>query len=44
MSNVFNQSKANLSNNSIHYKLEGSINGKAGIFEIFTRPSTSGRT
>lgn len=33
-----------LSNDSAHYTLEGSINGRDGIYEIFTRPSNTGQT
>lgn len=40
----FNKPKANLSNDSIQYKLPGVLNGKEGVYEIFTRPSVSGRT
>lgn len=40
----FNKAKPNLSNDSIQYRLSGSLNGKAGTYEIFTRPSVSGRT
>ena len=42
--NFFNKAKPNLSNDSIQYRLPGEINGKSGTFEIFTRPSTSGRS
>lgn len=42
--NYFKSDKANLSNNSIQYRLNGSLNGTDGTFELFTRPSTSGRT
>lgn len=40
----FNKSKPNLSNDSIQYRLPGVVNGRGGVYEIFTRPSTSGRT
>ncbi len=40
----FNKPKQNLSNDTIRYTLSGSGNGKPGEFQIFTRPSTSGRT
>ena len=40
----FNKAKANLSDDSIQYRLSGEINGKPGTFEIFTRPSVSGRS
>lgn len=36
--------RANLSNDSIQYFLKGNVNGVDGTFEIFTRPSVSGRT
>jgi RHS repeat-associated protein len=36
--------RANLSNNSVSYELRGALNGRQGTYEIFTRPSASGRT
>ncbi len=42
--NYFNKAKSNLGNDSIQYRLPGSLNGRAGTYEIFTRPSVSGRT
>jgi RHS repeat-associated protein len=33
-----------LSNDSIQYRLSGSLNGVSGTYEIFTRPSWSGHT
>ncbi|WP_222593226.1 hypothetical protein, partial [Cellulomonas composti] len=42
--NYFAKSKLNLGNDSIQYTLRGGINGRSGVFEIFTRPSVSGRT
>jgi RHS repeat-associated protein len=43
-SNFFNKAKPNLSNDSIQYRLSGELNGRSGAYEIFTRPSLSGRT
>jgi RHS repeat-associated protein len=40
----FRQPKALLSNDSVQYSLRGSVNGYQGSYEIFARPSTSGRT
>jgi hypothetical protein len=40
----FNQARPGLTNDSIQYRLPGSINGQDGTYEIFTRPSASGRT
>lgn len=42
--NYFTKPKANLGNDSIQYRLPGELNGRSGVYEIFTRPSTSGRT
>ncbi len=42
--NFFNKDKAGLSNDSIQYRLPGTVNGRDGVFEIFTRPSLSGKT
>lgn len=36
--------KTLLSNDQIQYRLPGQIHGYKGTFEIFTRPSISGRT
>jgi hypothetical protein len=40
----FRKAKPNLGNDSIQYRLPGYLNGRAGTYEIFTRPSTSSRT
>lgn len=40
----FNKARTGLSNDSIQYRLPGTVNGRDGMFEIFTRPSTSGNT
>lgn len=40
----FKTPRAGLSNESIQYRLPGNINGTQGTFEIFVRPSVSGRT
>jgi hypothetical protein len=40
----FNKAKQGLSNDSVQYRLPGEINGRAGMYEIFSRPSISGRT
>ncbi|GAA5039038.1 RHS repeat-associated core domain-containing protein [Actinopolymorpha pittospori] len=40
----FNKPKPGLSNDSVQYRLPGSLNGRNGVYEIFTRPSLSGRT
>jgi RHS repeat-associated protein len=42
--NFFNKLRPLMSNDSIQYRLPGSINNRPGTFEIFTRPSLSGRT
>jgi len=42
--NFFNQAKPGLSADSIQYRLPGTVNGREGVFEIFTRPSISGNT
>ncbi len=42
--NYFKHGKPNVSNDSVQYRLPGEINGRSGTFEIFTRPSQSGRT
>lgn len=42
--NFFNKAKLNLGSDSIQYRLPGVVNDKAGVYEIFTRPSLSGRT
>jgi hypothetical protein len=40
----FNQPRRGLSNDSVQYRLRGEINGRSGTYEIFARPSLSGRT
>ncbi|NEE04703.1 hypothetical protein, partial [Phytoactinopolyspora halotolerans] len=40
----FNKAKPNLSNDSVQYRMSGALNGRTGVYEIFTRPSMSGRT
>jgi hypothetical protein len=40
----FTKPRANLSNDSVPYRLPGEINGRSGTYEIFARPSASGRT
>jgi hypothetical protein len=42
--NYFNKTNPNLGNDSIQYGLPGFLNGHAGTYEIFRRPSLSGRT
>jgi hypothetical protein len=42
--NYFTKSKGNLGSDSIQYRLPGQVNGRSGVYEIFTRPSASGRT
>jgi hypothetical protein len=44
IANFFKNSKPGLTNDSIQYRLPGTVNGHDGIFEIFTRPSPSGNT
>ena len=39
----FNEARPLLTNDSIQYRLAGNVNGTEGEFEIFTRPSVSGR-
>lgn len=39
----YNKAKPLLTNDSIQYRLPGSINGADGMYEIFARPSISGR-
>lgn len=41
--NFFNVAKPQLSNTSIQYFKPGFVNGVKGVFEIFTRPSISGK-
>jgi hypothetical protein len=41
--NYFNKAAPLLSNDSINYTLPGSINGVEGDYQIFARPSISGR-
>ncbi|MGH2770362.1 MAG: RHS repeat domain-containing protein, partial [Actinomycetota bacterium] len=43
ISDFFNKPRPLMSNDSIQYRLPSSINGRPGTFEIFTRPSVSGR-
>jgi hypothetical protein len=43
-SNYFTKAKPNLGNDSIQYRLLGELNGRVGVYEIYTRPSVSGRT
>ncbi len=40
----FRKPEPNLGSGSVQYRLQGEINGRPGVYEIFTRPSTSGRT
>jgi hypothetical protein len=40
----FKKPRENLSNDSVQYRLRGEINGRSGTYEIFARPSQSGRT
>lgn len=42
--NFFKKPKPNLGSDSVLYRLPGEVNGRAGVYEIFTRPSVSGRT
>jgi len=42
--NFFNKARPGMSNDSIQFRLPGTVNGRDGMFEIFTRPSTSGNT
>ena len=42
--NFFNKAKAGLSNDSVMYRLRGTVNGAEGTFEIGARPSLSGQT
>lgn len=42
--NYFTKPRPNLGSDSIQYRLPGEINGRSGVYEIFTRPSVSGRT
>lgn len=44
VSGYFKTAKSNLGSDSIQYRLPGSLNGRAGTYEVFTRPSLSGRT
>ncbi|MFN8520944.1 MAG: RHS repeat-associated core domain-containing protein [Chloroflexota bacterium] len=43
-SDFYRLPRANLGPDSVQYMLPGSLNGRTGSYEIFTRPSTSGRT
>lgn len=36
--------KRGLSSDSVQYRLRGEITGRSGTYEIFARPSQSGRT
>jgi hypothetical protein len=40
----YRHSKNGLAHDAIQYRLPGTVNGKDGVFEIFTRPSLTGRT
>ena len=42
--NFFKNAKPGLTKNGAMYRLEGSINGRSGTFEIGVRPSISGNT
>jgi hypothetical protein len=42
--NYFTKPRPNLGSDSIQYRLPGEINGRSGVYEIFTRPSVSRRT
>src|SRR5690349_9636881 len=42
--NFFRAARTGLSNDSVMYRLRGSVNGVDGTFEIGTRPSISGKT
>jgi hypothetical protein len=42
--NFYTKPKTGLTNTNITYKLQGSVNGREGIFEIGVRPSISGNT
>lgn len=44
MPNYLSKSKSLISNHSVNYRISGEINGQGGHYEIFTRPSESGRT
>jgi hypothetical protein len=41
--NYFNKPAPLLTNDSVQYRLPGVINGRQGEYQIFTRPSVSGR-
>ena len=40
----YNKPRPLLSDDSVQYRLPGSVNGREGNYEIFTRPSVSGNT
>lgn len=40
----FNKGKQGMSNDSVQYRLAGEVNGRSGMYEIFTRPAIDGRT
>lgn len=42
--NYFRTPRANMGADSINYTLRGHLNGRPGTYEIFARPSASGRT
>lgn len=42
--NYYNKPKSTLIDDSLQYRLRGHLNGRSGVYEIFTRPSVSGRT
>ena len=42
--NAYPKARHGLSNDMVKYLLPGRVNGRDGVFEIFTRPSTSGNT
>lgn len=44
MPGYFNKAKPGLSSDSIQYTFPGRVNGHDGVYEIFERPSVSGRT
>ena len=41
---AYKQTRQGLSNDLVKYRLPGTVNGRDGVFELFTRPSTSGNT
>lgn len=42
--NHWRTARPGLSNDSVMYRLRGSVNGREGVFELGTRPSVSGNT